>query len=132
MNRVRDDVLPRAGLAENDDGQLAFRDQIDDAIELVHGVVGHDHGTTATPDERSRTSASPRPRRAFGVEWRANRQGRRPERDDLAGLDRDACARGNAHAGNCRPVRASAIFDARGKAPMEDGVLARDRRMIDA
>ena len=48
MNRVRDHFFSNAGLAEQDDGEITFGDEIDDAMNLFDGVVLDDDVRRAT------------------------------------------------------------------------------------
>ena len=129
MDRVGDDVLPRAGLAEQDDGEVAFADPADHAIELAQPVVDDD-------DRRSAIVGARAPRLGNGgrvaLDGGADDEDRRADGDDLTALDGDAGAAPDPDAGDACPVRAAQVLDGDRAAPEEDGVLPGYRGVVDA
>jgi hypothetical protein len=109
-----EDLLTYAGLADEEDGELALRDDVDELVDLRHRGIdlgrGHRRGGRAT----------------------ANHDHRRPELDDGPGADGDCGAWIQLRSIEECPVGAPMIVDAnRSSLDRQRGVPPGHRRMID-
>ena len=121
VDRPRHHLLADAGLAEQEHADRADRDPIDDAMQLLHGVVVDHEARSVAARRRGGRRGGPRLEHDHDV----------AEVERVTGRERDPLVRGEPAVADPRAVRAAQILVLDARAEPQDAVAARDRRVVE-